>query len=172
MVQEIYIKRAKDGDAEAFAALFRQFEVDLYKMAYVYVGNESDALDVVQEVAYRSFKYIHSLQEATYIKTWLMRITINCSTDLLKRRGDILPYEENLDEGEEPYEELAEKWALEDVMTRLTKEEKDVVLLKYYHDYTLQQTATILQLKLGTTKTILYRALKKLRRALEQEVQK
>lgn len=56
-------------------------------------------------------------------------------------------------------------------MTRLTKEEKDVVLLKFYHDYTLQQTATILQLKLGTTKTILYRALKKLRKALEQEVQ-
>ena len=169
-MQEAYIKRAKAGDADAFAEVFRQFEVDLYKLAYVYVGNETDALDVVQEVAYRSFKYIHSLQEVTYIKTWLMRITINCSTDFLKRRGDILPYEENQDEGEEPYEELTEKWALEDVMTRLTKEEKDVVLLKYYHDYTLQQTATILQLKLGTTKTILYRALKKLRQALEQEV--
>ena len=171
-MQKDYIKRAKAGDAEAFAELFRQFEVDLYKMAYVYVGNETDALDVVQEVAYRSFKYIHSLQEVTYIKTWFIRITINCSTDLLKRRGDILPYEENLDEGEEPYEELVEKWALEDVMIKLTKEEKDVVLLKYYQDYTLQQTATILQLKLGTTKTILYRALKKLRQALEQEVQK
>lgn len=95
-MQEIYIKRAKDGDAEAFAELFRQFEVDLYKMAYVYVGNETDALDVVQDVAYRSFKYIHSLQKATYIKTWLMRITINCSTDLLKRRGQIVPYEEEL----------------------------------------------------------------------------
>lgn len=61
-MQEILIQRAKKGDAEAFAQLFSQFEMDLYKMAYVYVGNEVDALDVVQEVAYRSFKYIHSLQ--------------------------------------------------------------------------------------------------------------
>ena len=170
-MKEMLIKRAKDGDVEAFAQLFSQFEVELYKTAYVYVGNEPDALDVVQEVAYRSFKYIHSLQGATYIKTWLMRITINCATDVLKKRGQILSYENDFEESEEPYEELPDKWALEDVMTKLTKEEKDVILLRFYHDYTLQQMATILQLSLGTTKTILYRALRKLRQALEQEVQ-
>lgn len=171
MVKEMLIERSKDGDTEAFAQLFSQFEVELYKMAYVYVGNEADALDVVQEVAYRSFKYINSLQDATYIKTWLMRIAINCATDVLKKRGHVQPYEGDLQESDEPHEKLPEKWALEDVMTRLTKEEKDVILLRFYHDYTLQQTATILQLKLGTTKTILYRALRKLRQALEQEVQ-
>ncbi|WP_053482427.1 hypothetical protein [Lysinibacillus sp. FJAT-14745] len=58
-MQEIIVQRAKEGDAEAFAQLFSQFEIDLYKMAYVYVGNEADALDVVQEVAYSSFTYIH-----------------------------------------------------------------------------------------------------------------
>ncbi|WP_053482426.1 sigma-70 family RNA polymerase sigma factor [Lysinibacillus sp. FJAT-14745] len=72
---------------------------------------------------------------------------------------------------EEPFEEIPEKWVLEDVMTKLTKEEKDVILLRFYHDYTLSQVAQVLQLKLGTTKTILYRALKKLKQALEQEVQ-
>ena len=97
---EVLVNRAKNGDAEAFAQLFAQFEVDLYKMAYVYVGNEADALDVVQEVAYRSFKYIHSLQGATYIKTWLMRIAINCATDVLKRRGNTMPYEEDFEESE------------------------------------------------------------------------
>ncbi|MFJ7734698.1 RNA polymerase sigma factor [Lysinibacillus sp. NPDC097287] len=168
---EVLVKRVKDGDAEAFAQLFAQYEVDLYKMAYVYVGNEADALDIVQEVAYRSFKYIHSLQGATYIKTWLMRIAINCATDVLKKRGNIMPYEEDFEESDEPFEELPEKWALEDVMTKLTKEEKDVILLRFYQDHTLQQTAAILQLKLGTTKTILYRALRKLRQVLEQEVQ-
>ncbi|MGE7694224.1 sigma-70 family RNA polymerase sigma factor [Lysinibacillus sp. NPDC094177] len=170
-MQEILVQRAKEGDAEAFAQLFSQYEIDVYKMAYVYVGNEADALDVVQEVAYRSFKYIHSLQSVTYVKTWLIRIAINCATDLLKKRGEILPFEAGLEIIEEPLEELPEKWALEDVMTKLTKEEKDVILLRFYHDYTLSQVAHFLQLKLGTTKTILYRALKKLKQALEQEVQ-
>ncbi|MCL1694295.1 sigma-70 family RNA polymerase sigma factor [Lysinibacillus sp. BPa_S21] len=170
-MQEILVQRAKEGDAEAFAQLFSQFEIDLYKMAYVYVGNEADALDVVQEVAYRSFKYIHSLQSVTYVKTWLMRIVINCASDLLKKRGQNRPFEAELEIGEESLEELPEKWALEDVMAKLTKEEKDVILLRFYHDYTLSQVAQVLQLKLGTTKTILYRALKKLKQALEQEVQ-
>lgn len=49
---EVLVKRAKDGDAEAFAQLFAQFEVDLYKMAYVFVCNE---------VTYRSIKYIQYL---------------------------------------------------------------------------------------------------------------
>ncbi|MCL1699088.1 sigma-70 family RNA polymerase sigma factor [Lysinibacillus sp. Bpr_S20] len=170
-MQEILVQRAKEGDAEAFAQLFSQYEIDLYKMAYVYVGNEADALDVVQEVAYRSFKYIHSLQSVTYVKTWLMRIVINCASDLLKKRGQNRPFEAELEIGEESLEELPEKWALEDVMAKLTKEEKDVILLRFYHDYTLSQVAQVLQLKLGTTKTILYRALKKLKQALEQEVQ-
>ncbi|MEG0449041.1 MAG: sigma-70 family RNA polymerase sigma factor [Lysinibacillus sp.] len=169
MLEEL-VKYAKAGDAGAFTELFMHFEIDIYKMAYLYVGNEADALDVVQEVAYRSFKYIQSLQSATYIKTWLMRIAINCASDVLKKRGQVVSYEEYAEEHEAPLEDLPEKWALEDVMTKLTKPEKDVIILRFYHDYTVQQTASILQLKLGTTKTILYRALKKLRQALEQEV--
>ncbi|MGE7114486.1 sigma-70 family RNA polymerase sigma factor [Lysinibacillus sp. NPDC047702] len=169
-MQDTLVQRAKKGDAEAFAQLFSQFEIDLYKMAYVYVGNEVDALDVVQEVAYRSFKYIHSLQSSIHIKTWLIRITINCATDLLKKRGQFLPYEmDELEKGEEPHEKLPQKWVMEDIITRLSKEEKDVILLRFYNDYTLSQVSQTLQLKLGTTKTILYRALKKLKQALEQE---
>ncbi|MCS1393702.1 hypothetical protein NXZ77_19195 [Lysinibacillus boronitolerans] len=40
------------------------------------LDQKADALDVVQEVAYRSFKYIHSLQNSSYLKTWLIRIVI------------------------------------------------------------------------------------------------
>ncbi|GLC86942.1 RNA polymerase sigma factor [Lysinibacillus piscis] len=165
---DILVQRAKKGDAEAFAQLFAHYEVELYKMAYIYVGNEADALDVVQEVAYRSFKSIHSLQQTIYVKTWLIRITINCANDVLKKKG--LPTATIHMEISEEYEEgLLEKWRLEDVMTILSKAEKDIVLLRFYQDYTIAQTAQILQLKLGTAKTILYRALKKLKQALEQE---
>lgn len=170
-MQEKLVERAKKGDAEAYAQLFSQYELDLYKMAFIYVGNEADALDVIQEVAYRSFKYIHSLQNASYLKTWLIRIVINCAINLLKKREPIVEFELESELGEEPHEELPERWALEDVMTKLTKEEKDVILLRFYHDYTLSQVAQVLQLKFGTTKTILYRALKKLKQALEQKGQ-
>ena len=46
-------------------------------MAYVYVKNKDDALDVVQEVAYQSFKKIDTLKKPEYFKTWLIKIAIN-----------------------------------------------------------------------------------------------
>ena len=58
---------------------------------------------------------------------------------------------------------------LEAAMKYLTVEEKNIILLKYYEDLTLQQIAETLDMKLGTVKTILYRALRKLRKALEKE---
>ncbi|HET6872254.1 MAG TPA: RNA polymerase, partial [Sporolactobacillaceae bacterium] len=46
------VKKAQQGDDQAFLKLFQKYEEDIYRMAFVYVKNQTDALDVVQEVAY------------------------------------------------------------------------------------------------------------------------
>ena len=163
------ILRAQKGDKHAFAQVFLKYEIELYKMAFVYTGNAEDALDIVQEVAYRSYKYINSLKEPKYFKTWLMRILMNCANDCLKKRGkheqleESFFIEEQLDDGTDLRITLA------NVMDHLTKEEKDVILLRFYFDYTIAQVADQLEMKLGTVKTILYRALAKLKLELEKE---
>lgn len=162
------IKRAQKGDVAAYDELFAQYEIEIYKLAYVYVKNRDDALDLVQEVAYRSFKYIHTLKEPTYFKTWLIRILMNSASDLLKKRPQYEELQQDLYVVPNE-EELDVKITLEGIMEHLTKEEKDVVLLKYYEDYTFEQIAEVLSIKLGTAKTILYRALKKLKNALQKE---
>ena len=53
---------AQEGDHIAFLRLFQEYEQDLYRIVFVYVKNESDALDVVQETAYRSLKTIKNLK--------------------------------------------------------------------------------------------------------------
>ncbi len=60
------IKQAIQGDDEAFILIFQQYEEDIYRMAYVYVKNQSDALDIVQDVAYQSFKKINTLKNPDY----------------------------------------------------------------------------------------------------------
>lgn len=80
------IKKAQKGNDKAFCTLFQQYEQDLYRIAYVYVKNQNDALDVVQETAYRSYKSIKTLKEPTNFKTWLVRIAISCSIDLLRKQ--------------------------------------------------------------------------------------
>ena len=56
----ILLRKAQKGDDEAYAALFTTYEADLYRFIYTQCGNVEDTLDVLQEVAYRSFKYIHT----------------------------------------------------------------------------------------------------------------
>ncbi|WP_235616013.1 sigma-70 family RNA polymerase sigma factor [Metasolibacillus sp. FSL H7-0170] len=166
-MNERLLRQAQRGDDAAYIKLFQQYEQELYAMAYVYAKNKDDALDIVQECAYRSYKAIQQLREENYFKTWLIRILINCAHDLLKKRPH---YEElhDTDLIEEPVA-LDTQFTLQSVMEHLSIEEKHVVLLKYYEDFTFEQIADILQLKLGTTKTILYRALKKLKAKLEEE---
>lgn len=79
------MKKAQKGNDKAFLNIFQQYEEDIYRMAFLYVKNQEDALDVVQEVAYKSFKKIHTLKKPEYFKTWLMKITINCAVSIVKK---------------------------------------------------------------------------------------
>jgi RNA polymerase sigma-70 factor, ECF subfamily len=158
------VKKAQQGDDQAFLKLFKKIEEDIYRMAFVYVRNQNDALDVVQEVAYQSFKNIDKLQDPNYIKTWLIKITINCSINLIRKNQKVIQinpkYEERLDS---ELENLPLALTLQDLMSRLKEEEKSVVILRYYHSYTFKEIAEMLELPLGTSKSILYRALEKLK---------
>ncbi|GGH18390.1 sigma-70 family RNA polymerase sigma factor [Paenibacillus segetis] len=164
------VKKAQQGDETAYLKLFQQFEEDLYRTAYVYLKNQEDALDVVQETAYRSFKSITSLKEPKYFKTWLIRIAMSCSIDLLRQRKKVIQlkpdYYGRTMESEE--DNLPLSLSLKDLIDLIDEDEKSVIILRFYHDYTIQQTAEILSVPLGTAKTILYRALKKLRRLTEE----
>jgi RNA polymerase sigma-70 factor, ECF subfamily len=165
------IKKAQKGNDKAFLELFQQYEQDLYRMAFIYVKNQNDAMDVVQETAYRSFKSIKELKEPKYFKTWLMRIAISCSIDLLRKRKNIVllkpEFAEFTTEAAQEVDILGID--LKDLIEKLHEEEKSVILLKFYQQMTFKEIADTLQLPLGTVKTILYRSLGKLRKTLKEE---
>jgi len=163
------IKKAQKGDDKAFLQLFQTFEGDIYRTAFVYVKNKDDALDVVQECAYRSFKSIDKLKHPSYFKTWLFKIAINCSLDIIKKNKNTHPVEHIENFFSEVQEENVEEMevSLQSLCDDLEPDEKSVVLLRFYHDLTINETAKSLDLPLGSAKTILYRALKKLRKKLK-----
>lgn len=159
------VKKAQKGDDEAFLRLFQQYEHDLYRTAFVYMKNKDDALDIVQEVAYKSFKKIETLRTPAYFKTWLIRMTINTALNTLKKEKRVVtldPEHESFIEGEEP--DIPETFSLHQLIDELEENEKSVVILKYYYGYTFPEIAEILHIPLGTAKSILYRALKTLRK--------
>ncbi|MBM7662904.1 RNA polymerase sigma-70 factor (ECF subfamily) [Bacillus mesophilus] len=138
-------------------------------MAFLYVKNKEDALDVVQEVAYQSFSKIKTLKKPEYFKTWLIKIVINCSLQLLNKKKKVIQLTPEFDEfmGSSD-EDLPLTLSLKDVINTLMEEEKTVLLLRFYHGYTFKEISEMLDIPLGTAKTVLYRSLEKLRKEFKE----
>lgn len=162
------IEKARKGDDMAFLQLFQTYEIDIYRMGYTYVGNKEDALEVVQETAYKSFKAIQTLKNPTYFKTWLLKIAINCSLDILRKRKKKNDFNEDEIVHENFAEHLPEVFDLQQCIDYLSPDEKSVILLRFYEDLTIKEVANLLEIPLGTAKTILYRSLQKMRQQLQE----
>jgi RNA polymerase sigma-70 factor (ECF subfamily) len=138
----------------------------LYRLAYSYVRNENDALDIVQESAYKAMKNSGSLQNPQYVGTWIYRIVINEALSFLrKQKQQVVPLYEVEDGAEDCYADLD----LQQALDRLEPLDKTVVVLRFFEGLQLQQIAQILDENLNTVKSRLYRALKKLKISLEIE---
>lgn len=165
---EELLRKAQRGDEKAFLELFEMYENQMYRVAFLHVKNEADALDVMQEVAYRMFKNIGTIKNVEYFKTWLTRITMNCAVDHIRKNNKVVQigteYLENVEEMSESYErEVLLGTSLKELMEALDSEEKNVILLKYYYEYSFREMSEILKRPQGTVKSVLYRALKKLK---------
>lgn len=163
------VRKAQRGNDKAFLTLFQEYEQDIYRMAFVYVKNQNDALDVVQETAYRSFKTINNLKEPKYFKTWLIRIAINCSLDLLRKQKKVVHLNPKLEEvlSDDINEDIDLEVTVHDLIERLNEDEKSIVILRFYEGLTFKEVSETLDIPLGTAKTVLYRALDKLRQHLK-----
>lgn len=163
------VKKAQKGSDKAFLKLFQTYEEDIYRMAYVYVKNKDDALDIVQEVAYQSFKKIDTLKSPEYFKTWLMKITINCAINVINKNKKVVQLRPEFEESVGSHDEdIPLSLSLQDLVNTLKEDEKSVVLLRFYHDYSFKEISELLHMPLGTAKSVLYRALDKLRKQVKE----
>lgn len=134
-----------------------------YRLAYSYVKNESDAMDIVQEAAYKAIYKSGTLRKPEYAGTWICRIVMNEAYNVLRKKK-----KEN-DQTQEPAfsgEDIYIGLDLRQAIRQLKEEEQAVIYLRYYEDKPLDEIAQITQEKLSTVKSRLYRAMDKLKVAL------
>ncbi len=134
-----------------------------YRLAFSYVHREADAMDIVQEGAYKAMLKANSLQEESFASTWVYRVMINTAKNYLKkynREYEVLQ-EENVAAKEDCIE-----IDLQSAVEKLPLEEKTLIILRFYEDKTLSEIAQIFQENLSTVKSRLYRTLQKLRKEL------
>src|ERR1700694_1675901 len=78
--------RANAGDADACRVLVERHSRPLFRLAFRMTGSQQDAEDMVQETFLRAFRRIGNFDERASFGTWLYRITVNCSLDLVRAR--------------------------------------------------------------------------------------
>ena len=163
------VEKAKHGDKEAFIALFQLYKDQLYRMAYIYTRNKDDALDVMQETAYQAYKKISTLKNEMYFKTWIIRITINCSINLVRKQEKALNIEpEYIQKSFYKDDDVPLYIIIEELLSYLNYSEKSVIILKFYFGYSYNEIGEMLNLPIGTIKSRYYRSLDKLRKSVER----
>jgi RNA polymerase sigma-70 factor, ECF subfamily len=162
-------QRARQGDRGAFGALILAEKESYYRIAYSYVKNKEDALDIVADAVCKAYASIRSLKQPEYFNTWFTRILINCAIDHQKKAKRRLPLPENLMSPQIKAPDPVEHLDLYAAMDKLEKRQKTVIILKYLHGLTLVEVADILKCPVGTVKTTLHKALTALRQELRED---
>ncbi len=153
--------------AKQFARRMEESQAKFYRLAYCYVKNEHDALEILSEATYRGFIHLKRLEKPEFFDTWMSRIIINCACDLLKKqnRYDFHEPDDSLPAREEDLS-VDDRLDLYQALDTLSPDEKSLIILKYFEDRSFREISSILNLPESTVKTRLYRIIGKLRTAI------
>lgn len=168
------VKKAIKGNKNAFEKLVQHHYERIYRTAYLYVHTEADALDVVQEATYQAYKSIHSLRNPEYFTTWLTRIVIRCSVQVIKKRDKVIPLSDEIltnltDESNSNIEESSQ---LLYVIQQLRLNYRTAIILFYYYDYSIKTISHVMEVPENTVKTYLSRGKAELKKFYQSEEDK
>lgn len=142
--------------------LFNQYKNDIYRIAYTYVNNEADALDIVQETAYQAYISKDKIRDKNKFKSWILKIAVNKAKDLLRKNKAIILDDLSSIEGWESKEKESINMFMDNLKS-LSLDEKNIIVLKIYFEYNFEAISHELKMPVNTVKTKYYRALGKLK---------
>lgn len=141
-----------------------------YRLAYSYVRNKENALDIIQESVVKALQSIDRLNELAYLKTWFYRILVNTAVDFIRKHKRMTVTDDAiLDTLLPPKENELTDIDLQDAINQLDPLEKSIIILRFFEDLKISEVATVLNKNNNTIKTNLYRILKKLRIEIGEE---
>ena len=173
---ELLVAKAKTGDREAFAGLYRMYLPTVYKFLFYRVGNKAQAEDMTAEVFLRALRKIGDFTwTGADFGAWLLRIARNLILDdakssraRLEMLNDEMP-EDSGGEAPTAEAECMENLTCQEIykaITKLRPDQREVVTLRFLHGMGVGEVAEIMGKKEGTVRTLQFRGLKALEKIL------
>ena len=146
-------------------------EKELYKIAKVRLRNDDDIYDAIQETTIKAFKFVKKLKQNQYFKTWIIKILINESNNIYRRKNKrrIISFEELENNREIEYYNIDNVEITLDfnfICNKLKYEDRIIIILYYMEKFTDKEIGKILNLKENTIKTKRARAKQKIKKIL------
>ncbi len=169
------IARAKEGDIEAFEALYTTYKNSIYRTTLAITRDRVVAEEILQDTFLRAFRHIDNVHEGSSISPWLHRIAINLSYTWSKKRSRWLtPLEQVVDRlvstsGSSPEHAMEQRelrQVVREAIDQLEFPHRATIVLFYLEGFSLAEIAEIMDVPAGTVKSRLYYGREKLREAL------
>jgi len=159
------IELVNQGDPDAFEVLYRRYRDWVYHLAWRFTGNQQDALDVLQETFTYLLSKFPGFELTASMTTFLYPVVRHISLTIRSKSRRFTSDEEILSEIAAPAskETQSSRSELAAVLTVLPDEQREVLLMRFVDDMSLQEIATALNIPVGTVKSRLHHALQRLR---------
>jgi RNA polymerase sigma-70 factor, ECF subfamily len=173
-LDQALVESCRNGDRAAFATLVARYQRPIYNAAYRVLGNADDAADTAQTVFLRVAERLEEYDPRFKFFSWVYRITVNESLNLLRRNGREEPLDEELDiEGpasadpERQSSEAQVSRRVQDALVRMKADDRVVLVLRHFSECSYREIAHILEVDEKTVKSRLFEARHRLRAMLE-----
>jgi RNA polymerase sigma-70 factor, ECF subfamily len=161
------IESLRCGDSFAFIALYNKYKLPLFTFCLKMVNNHDQASDIVQEIFIKVYEKYNKINNPDSFKSWIFTIARNdCYSALRKNKKltNISSAEEIIGQ-EQPgneYEKKENIAILTDSLNKLKYEDREIIVMKEYLNYSYQEISEILNLSNGAVKSRLFKARQRL----------
>jgi RNA polymerase sigma-70 factor (ECF subfamily) len=173
------VEQVRAGNTQAFRVLVDRHGRAIFRLTYRMTGNQQDAEDTVQETFLRAYRQLRHFDGRAAFSTWIYRIAANCAIDNLRSRkkreagsvSDALDLLERQPARDPSPERLTASSQVAQIlgpaMDELTETERAAFVMRHYEGLPMDEIGRVLGVQPNAAKHSVFRAVQKLRRALE-----
>ena len=167
---DVLVERCRNGDREAFAALVVRYQRPVYNAAWWVLRNAEDASDVAQNVFLKVAERLDDYDPQYRFFSWIYRIAVNESLDMLRRNGREEPLDDEIDvsgpDGDDPERRVGDaelSARIRSAVMSMATNDRTVLMLRHFSELSYLEIGQVLDLDEKTVKSRLFEARQRLR---------